>query len=112
MEDGQSPTRGTGRLRLVLPQAEIVRETGTSPYTSDPLSSLLCGPPNCPWCFDEVATFGDTCDLACYRSWHWWTESLTNGMNDAIVVLPTDVEAPNSIELQPWYEKEIDTELM
>jgi hypothetical protein len=33
-------------------------------------------------------------------------------MNDAIVVLPTDVEPPNTIESQPWYEKMIDTELI
>ena len=36
---------------------------------------------------------------------------MTNGFNDAIVVLPTDIDPPNSIELQPWYEKAIDTEL-
>ncbi len=112
MEDGQSPTRGTGRLRLVLRPAGMTPETGTSPDTSDPLSSLLCGPPSCAWCFSEVDAQGDTCNLDCYRSWHWWTESLTNGLNDAIVVLPTDVEPPNSIELQPWYEKMIDTELI
>ena len=111
MEDGQSPTRGTGHLRLVLPQAEIVRETDTLPYTSDPLSSLLHGPPNCAWCFSAVDSFGDTCNLACYRSWYAWTEGLTNGFNDAIVVIRDDIEPPNSIEDQPWYEKTIDTEL-
>ncbi len=37
---------------------------------------------------------------------------MTNGMNDGIVVLPSDVEPPNSIELQPWYVKLIDTELI
>ncbi len=112
MQDGQSPTRGTGPLRLVPPLAEQTTETDTSPSTSDPLSSLLCGLPKCAWCFEEVLAFGDVCNIDCYRSWHWWTESLTNGMNDGIVVLPTDVEPPNSIEQQPWYEKMIDTELI
>ena len=112
VQDGQPPTRGTGRLRLVLSPAEIAEATGTSPSTSDPLSSLLCGPPKCAWCFDEVLAFGDVCDLACYRAWHWWTQSLTNGLNDSIVMLPTDIVAPNTIELQPWYKTEIETELI
>ncbi len=112
MEDGQSPTRGTGRLRLVSPLAETPTETGILQDTSDPLYSLLCGPPECAWCFDEVEAHGYTCNIACYRSWHWWSESLTNGMNDGIVMLMTDVIPPVTIELQPWYEKMIDTELM